>query len=258
MRTMVIKIGGRAFENRDGFYTLGRALKSLTDVKPVIVHGGGAEISAALKKANRHPTFIDGLRVTTAEDIEIVEQVLSETINRRIAAFLSEAGLQCQRLSGKSNRLFLIEPLRRNGHDYGFVGRITAVHPQAIVRALSHNLVPVISPISADENGQSYNVNADSAAAALAIGIRCDELVYFTDVPGVQVNGEIRTSMSIDEAQEFIRQGVIQGGMIAKMESIFEALAGGVRRAHITQWSGEETIENILAETPKTGTIIHP
>jgi len=256
VHTVIIKIGGQAFEEESNFYALGSALRSMRDRHPIIVHGGGAEISAALQKANRKPVFIDGLRVTTAEDIKIVEQVLSETVNKRIATLLQKAGVRCKRLSGKTENLFVVEPLRRDGHDFGFVGEIKYVNPQCVLQALEQNTVPIISPISADKSGQSFNVNADNAAAALAISLKSDDLVYLTNVPGVQVDDHIQSRLSIEEAKELIERGIINGGMIAKMHSIFEAIHSGVKRVHIAQWDGPDTLDKILNDKHNNGTII--
>ena len=250
-------MAARAFESSDGFKELAQDLLKSSDTLPIIVHGGGAEISQALRKANREPVFIDGLRVTTQEDIEIVETVLSETVNGRIAAIMEESGIKCQRMSGKTENLFIIEPLTRNGHDMGFVGRVKQVHPKSVLDAVEQGLLPIISPISANESGLSYNVNADSAAGALAAAAECSDLVYFTDVPGVQKNNKTLFKLTLQESKELIDDGTIQGGMIAKMESVFEALEGGVQRVHITQWLGKGSLSTILTANPTTGTTIY-
>lgn len=222
----------------------------------MIVHGGGAEISQALMDANRETVFIDGIRVTRAEDIEIVENVLSGTVNERIASLLNESGVSCKRMSGKTDRLFIVEPLVRQGQELGYVGQITKVNPKPVLESLKNGRVPVVSPISADENGNSYNVNADSAAAALAVGTQCTDLVYFTDVPGVRVGGDIRPLLTVQEARELIADGMIRGGMVAKIESAFDALQGKVQRVHITQWQSQDTLENIIKRKGLAGTTI--
>ncbi|MBW2605808.1 MAG: acetylglutamate kinase [Deltaproteobacteria bacterium] len=254
---ILIKIGGRAFEDKDGFKDLAQAIRSIQHVEVIIVHGGGAEISQALKDANRESVFIDGIRITQAEDIKIVENVLSETINRRISGWLSKNGVPCSRMSGKTERLFIVEPLRRHGHDFGFVGKISRVNPDVVLDALKTGLVPVVSPISANESGKSYNVNADSAAAALAAGAQCTDLIFITDVPGVLVDERICPSLTVQKAKALIADSMIRGGMIAKMESAFEALDNKVPRVHIIQWQGPSTLQNIITENFTTGTTIH-
>ncbi len=276
-KRVVIKIGGNAFEssvsfatpsapignrqskiaNSGGLSELANAIKSQPEHEFILVHGGGAEISRALRAANREPVFVDGMRVTTADDMEIVEQVLSQEINGRIAAILVRNGVPCQRLSGKTSGLFIVEPLRRNGRDMGLVGRIVRTNPELVLTLLAKGQVPVLSPVSANEQGQSYNVNADSAAAAIAGATACTDLIYFTDVPGVRAGEQILSQLSIQEAKDLIAARIIQGGMIAKMESAFEALRGGVRQVHIGQWQGEKTLKHFLAEQPSSGTTIH-
>jgi len=254
---ILIKIGGLAFKGEDGFKDLAQTIRSIQHVEIIIVHGGGAEISQALKDADRESVFIDGIRITQAEDIKIVENVLSETINRRISGWLSENGVPSSSMSGKTNRLFIVEPLRRHGHDFGFVGKIRQVNPDVVLDALKNGRVPVVSPISANENGESYNVNADSAAAALAAGAQCTDLVFITDVPGVLVKERICPSLTVQKAKALIEDSTIKGGMVAKMESAFEALDNKVPRVHIIQWQGPITLENIITGDFIAGTTIH-
>jgi len=253
---ILIKIGGRAFEGEDGFKDLAMAIRSNPDFEVIIVHGGGAEISQALKDAGRKTVFIDGIRVTQSDDIEIVEDVLSGKINQRIASWLSANGVPCRRMSGKTEQLFMVEPLTRGGRDFGYVGKIKRVNAGVVLSIVKDGQVPIVSPISADENGASYNVNADSAAAALAAGAQCTDLVFITDVPGVMVAEDVWRYLTIQEAKALIAEGTIKGGMVAKMESAFEALDQNVPRVHIIQWQGPETLQNVIKKKSKTGTII--
>jgi len=255
---ILIKIGGRAFEGEQGFKELATAIKSIGQIEIVIVHGGGAEISQALKEANLRTQFIDGIRVTGADDIKIVESILSKTINQRIVSWLEKSGVPCSPLSGRTRQLFVVEPLTRRGQDLGYVGKIIQVNTGVVLDRLKSGKVPVVSPISANEKGQSYNVNADSAAAALAAAVQCTDLVFVTDVPGVLVDDEIRPSLSIQKARALIADGTIKGGMVAKMESAFEALHQKVPRVHIIQWHGAQTLPNIIRGKPETGTTITP
>jgi acetylglutamate kinase len=140
----------------------------------------------------------------------------------------------------------------------GFVGRIKEVRPAVVMDTLKEGRVPVVSPISANETGDSYNVNADSAAAALAAAARCTDLVFITDVAGVLADGEVRPSLAVREARSLIDCGTIKGGMVAKMESAFDALDRGVPRVHIIQWQGSETLRTIIDRKQGPGTIIHP
>src|SRR5210317_2219637 len=153
---ILIKIGGRAFEDEKGFRELARAINSSKKVEVIIVHGGGAEISQALKDAGRQTEFIDGIRITRAADIKIVEEVLSGTVNQRISSWLEANGVSCAPMSGKTQKLFVVEPLTRNGRDLGFVGKIKQVNPAVVIDSVQSGQVPVISPISANERGESY------------------------------------------------------------------------------------------------------
>jgi acetylglutamate kinase len=248
-RRMLMKIGGKAFDDRKGFIELAGAIKENHAVDVIIVHGGGAEISQALQAAGRPTHFIDGIRVTQAEDVAIVEKVLSD-VNSRIAGYLEEGGVSCGRLSGKTGSLLLVEPLKRGGQDFGFVGEIKKVNPAPIMSSLANHQVPVVSPVSIGEDGGTYNVNADNAAAALAMTSECTDLLYFTDVPGVQIDGELRPLLSMEEARQFIADGKIKGGMIAKLESAFEALSGKVPRVHILKWQGQQTLQQLVSDGP--------
>jgi len=254
---ILIKIGGRAFEDQKAFRQLARAVMSQPALEIIIVHGGGAEISRALEKAGRKTRFVDGIRITEPEDVKIVEDVLSGAINRRIVSWLRAGGLPCRGLSGKTERLLVVAPLTRSGRSLGRVGRIRQVDARVILKSLAQGQVPVVSPISADEAGASYNVNADSAAAALAAAAQCSDLVFFTDVAGVLVAGRVRTSMGMGEARDLIARGIIRGGMVAKLEAAFEALSQDVPRVHIAQWQGPSTLGAILTRDASAGTIIH-
>lgn len=254
---ILIKIGGRAFSDKTGFQELAQALQTLS-AEIILLHGGGAEISQAFKDANRETVFVDGVRITQKEDVEIVEIVLSGTVNERIASWLEEFGVPCGRMSGKSNSLMIAEKTLRNGRDIGYVGEITAVNPQPLFDAFAKGRLPVVSPISATVDGVTLNVNADTAAAALAVGARCTDLVYFSDVPGVlDAQKNIFPDLSIATATELIRTGVIYGGMIAKLESIFTAVRHGVERVHITQWQGNQTLDRLISEGELIKTTIH-
>ena len=255
-RRMLMKIGGKAFDDRKGFLELAGAIKENPAVEFIIVHGGGAEISQALQAAGRPTHFVDGIRVTQAEDVAIVEKVLAD-INARIADSLKAIGVSCRQLSGKTESLLLVEPMRRRGQDFGYVGEIKKVNPAPILASLESRRVPIVSPISIGEDGSTYNVNADSAAAALAIASACTDLLYFTDVTGVQIDGALCPLLSLQEARQFIVDGKIKGGMIAKLESAFEALSGKVPRVHILKWQGQQTLQQLVGDGPLERTTLH-
>lgn len=255
-KRILLKIGGRAFSDKTGFEELASAIKAM-DAEIIILHGGGAEISQALKDARRETVFINGVRVTQQEDVDIVEDVLSNVVNGRIAGYLSENGLTCARLSGKTDALLVAKKTLRNGQDIGLVGEIVDVNPWVILDAFGKNVVPVVSPISASAEGVTFNVNADTAAAALAVGVYCTDLVYFSDVPGVlDEHGHVQPTLSVNAGRFLIETGVISGGMVAKLESIFDAIDKGVERVHITQWQGADTLAHIIDGKEITKTTI--
>ena len=254
---LLIKIGGRAFDKEAGFRELARAIRAVPDMETIIVHGGGAEISKALQNHGRETLFVDGIRVTQAADMAIIEKVLSETINGRIAAWLTDNGVSCQRMSGKTGQLFVVEPMTREGRQYGFVGNIKQVNGGVVLSALEKGRVPVISPISGDEKHRSFNVNADNAAAALAAEIGCKGLVFITDVPGVIDDNGVCRTLSEQGARERIANGTIKGGMVAKMMSAFEALANRVPAVYIVRWEGISTLKDLAAGKCPTGTILY-
>jgi acetylglutamate kinase len=158
----------------------------------IIVHGGGAGYLSSTARCTRTTQFIDGYRVTSKEDMAIVEVVLSNEVNQRIVDQLQQNGLACRGLiSGRTQGLLRVRPMLRNGQSLGYVGEIESVFPEPLITLLDEGVIPVVSPISADENGNSYNVNADSAAAALAVGMGSADLIYFTDVPGVRAGDRL-------------------------------------------------------------------
>ncbi|MBN1479953.1 acetylglutamate kinase [candidate division KSB1 bacterium] len=245
-KRILLKIGGAAFSDKAAFAELAGAIKSL-DAEVLILHGGGVEISEALKAAKRETVFINGVRITQKEDVDIVESILSETINGRIASYLTENGVECERMSGKSDALLVAEKTARDGKDIGFVGEIVQVNPWIVLDVLSKNRVPIISPISASPEGVTYNVNADTAAAALAIGAFCTDLVYFSDVPGVlDENKNVLPTLTVDAGRFLIQTGIISGGMVAKLESIFRVIDQGVERVHVMQWQGRDTLRHLI------------
>ena len=256
-KRILIKIGGGAFSDEKGFQELATAINEM-DAEVIIVHGGGAEISQALQDAKREIVFVDGVRVTQKEDVDIVERILSETVNSRIADYLQKYGAPVQRMSGKTAGLLIAKRTTRNGKDIGLVGEIVAVNPGIVLQALAEKRTPVVSPISADSSGTAYNVNADAAAAALAVGAECTDLVYFSDVPGIlDENENTIPSLTIEAGGFLAKTGIISGGMVAKVESIASAVKGGVERVHITKWQGPETLASLIDGGHLRQTTIH-
>lgn len=245
--TVVIKYGGHAMGEEEvaKLFAADAVLLKMLGVHPVIVHGGGPQISAMLERAGVKSTFIDGLRVTDEATMEVAEMVLSGAINKEIANWITLAGREADvrgvGLSGKDARLITVEKVTRTKKDpdseiekmvdLGFVGEPRKVDPQ-LINALIHaeeDYIPVIAPIGVAVDGQTYNINADTVAGALAGALRAKRMLLLTDVAGVlDKNGELIRQMSVKEARAAIATGVATGGMIPKLETAIAAVESGV------------------------------
>jgi acetylglutamate kinase len=206
------------------------ALLKYVGMHPVIVHGGGPQIDAALKKAGIEPRFVRGLRVTDAATMDVVEMVLVGKINKEIVALLNRHGGNAVGLSGKDGELVVARKRRTDG--LGFVGDVVGVNAR-VIEALQ-GFIPVIAPTAADTDGVTYNINADIVAGKIAEALRAEKLILLTDVEGVKSrDGVLVDTLPADAAEAMIRDGTIEGGMIPKVQCCLEALRGGVRQAHI-------------------------
>jgi acetylglutamate kinase len=246
--TVVIKYGGHAMGEDEvaRAFAADAVLLKLLGVRPVVVHGGGPQISRMLDRAGVKSTFVDGLRVTDEATMEVAEMVLSGAINKELVHHINRAGsagadVRGVGLSGKDARLITVEKVKRTRKDpdseiehvvdLGFVGEPSRVDPK-IVEALifaEQDYVPVIAPIGVSEDGLTYNINADTCAGAMAAALRAKRMLLLTDVAGVlDQNGELIREMSIAEAREAITSGLARGGMIPKLETAIAAIEGGV------------------------------
>jgi acetylglutamate kinase len=230
---LVIKYGGHAMENdelKDSF-AQDVALLKCVGMRPVIVHGGGPVIDAAVKQAGITPQFVRGLRVTDAATMEIVEQVLVGKINQEIVSLLNRHGAPAVGLSGKAGEL-IVARKRPGDPDLGLVGDIVGVNPRIIES--NADFIPVVAPTAADPEGQTYNINADVVAGGIAEALRAEKLILLTDVEGVRGrDGKLVEALSTADARELIADGTIAAGMIPKIECCIGALAGGVKQAHV-------------------------
>ncbi len=237
--TVVIKYGGSALINEEVKSTLMKdiALMKFVGFKPVVVHGGGKDISNMLARLNIQSEFKDGLRVTDAETMEVVEMVLAGKLNKAIATELCLHGINAVGISGKDARLLQVEKICPNGEDIGLVGEVKYTDTTLIKTLLDNDFVPVISPIGVDEFGTSYNVNADYAAVAVAGALEAGKLVFITDVAGVleDVNdpASVISVMKVADVKRMIDEGTITGGMIPKVECCVAGVDAGVRNVHI-------------------------
>ncbi len=259
MQTVLIKIGGSTVDADGLLSELAQGLKVLqnNDVFPVIVHGGGKDIARNLKKLNRQFEFIEGQRVTDAEMMETVQMVLSGDVNKRIVNKFLMEDIFSTGISGVDGNLLEAEKLTVNGQDIGFVGKIKKVNTKIIEIFKSSNTVPVISPVSRNEDGVIFNVNADVAASETAIALKVDHLIFISDVPGVLINDKVRQEIRCESIEDLISEGHITGGMIPKLRSAKEAVAKGAKKVHICQWYGKDTLLKELDSSTAKGTVIY-
>ncbi len=238
-KIVVIKYGGSAMKNSqmEASTIQDIVLLKLVGLKPVVVHGGGDKINQALAKLGKKSTFIDGLRVTDKETVEIVEMVLSGQVNKRLVQHVQNHNIQAVGISGKDGNTILAEKLQPNGRDIGFVGAITQVHTDLITALLESDYIPVIAPLGSDIEGNTYNINADYAAAAIAGALQSEKLVLLTDTCGVMRDQEDEGSriqrLYPQETLDLIDSEVITGGMIPKLTCAVDAMNQGVSTVHI-------------------------
>jgi len=245
-KTFVIKYGGHAMGDDHLAASFARDVVLLKQVgiNPIVVHGGGPQIGAMLNRLRIKSEFVDGLRVTDRETVEIVEMVLSGSINKAIAAAINAAGGRAIGISGKDGNLIRARKMRRTRTetdsniekilDLGFVGEPTEVDPHLLNDLAKSNLIPVIAPIGTGNDGETYNINADTAAGAVAGAIEAARLLMLTDVAGVLgKDGELISDMTVDEARAYIADGTITGGMIPKVETCIAAIESDVEAAVI-------------------------
>jgi acetylglutamate kinase len=230
---IVIKLGGHAMTDSDAMTNFAHdiVLMKQCNLNPIIVHGGGPAINNFLGKMNIKTNFLNGKRVTDKESIPLIEMVLSGSVNKNIVSAINSQGGKAVGLSGKDANLMICEP---DNPKLGFVGNPTQVNPEILKNFLESDFIPIVAPIGIGADGQTYNVNADTAAGAIAAALSADRLLLLTDVDGVKnKNGEILTKLSIEEVKKLIENGTISKGMIPKTETAIKALEDGVRAAVI-------------------------
>ena len=239
-KTVVVKYGGAAMENprlREST-TEDVVLMKYVGMNPVLVHGGGPEINRTLQRLGVEAKFHNGLRITDEETVKVVEMVLAGTLNKEIVSLISRAGGNPVGICGKDGNLLHAKKLMaEDGADLGFVGEITGVHFQIISVLCEAGMIPVIAPIATDPHGNTWNVNADTAAGEVAAAIQAEKLVFLTDTPGILRDPKDPASLihqlNYLEIEELIEKGVIAGGMIPKVEACLKALDYGVAKTHI-------------------------
>src|SRR6201994_2538540 len=237
-KTVVVKFGGNAMAGGEATAAADFAqdivLMKQTGIDPGVVHGGGPQIGAMLKKLEIPSTFINGLRVTDEAAMEVVEMVLSGSINKHIVSGINAAGGRAIGLSGKDGNLVVAKKLEKDGVDLGFVGEPETVNPAVLRTIMSSEIVPVIAPIGIGVNGETYNINADTVAGAVAGAMSASRLLLLTDVEGVlDREKKLIPRLTVAEARALIKDGTISGGMIPKIETAISAVEAGVSAAVI-------------------------
>ncbi len=242
---MVIKLGGHAMLDADleRRFAEDVALLKAVGINPVVVHGGGPQIGELLDRLGVECTFVDGMRVTDDQTLDVVEMVLGGTVNGRIVTRINTAGGVAIGLSGRDGSLIKARPYCRplsqeertpEMIDLGHVGEVESVNVDLLTGMCERGIVPVIAPLGVDDDGQAYNVNADLVAGAIAGRLGAKKLILLTDVPGVaDEQGALLTSLARNQAEQMIQSGVIKGGMIPKVKCALQAIADGVNKVHV-------------------------
>jgi acetylglutamate kinase len=270
--TAVIKIGGSTVDTPGLLEEFARSVESFRrSHNPIVVHGGGKDIARQLDKLNKESVFVEGMRVTDAESVRVVQMVLSGDVNKRIVHELVKRNVPALGLSGVDGGLLGAAKLLVNGRDIGYVGEISEVKCEIIRALINAGYIAVISPVSCGlrkktgsanidsgniYDGEIYNVNADSAAGDIAMAMKVGDLIFISDVPGVKIGGKVRTVIRVSEIEGLIEAGDVTGGMIPKLRSAAEAVKAGVTRVHICGWHGTDTLTDETDEKTSRGTTI--
>lgn len=218
----MLKVGGSTIDELSDQFFANILTLQKSGVKPIVVHGGGPAIKELLTKLNIETEFIDGLRKTTKDVIDVVEMVLTGSVNNALTRKLNFSGLQALGLSGSDSRLLVAEP--KNFERYGYVGEITSVNVTFLKKLVNEGIVPVISPIAIGKDGVRYNVNADTVAGVVAREMGARQLIFVTDVPGIMKNDQLLERVDEEEIKKLIESGVIYGGMLPKVQAAINSL----------------------------------
>jgi acetylglutamate kinase len=269
--TVVVKYGGHAMGQEDTALRFGRdiALLEQVGVNPVVVHGGGPQINAMLKRLNVKSNFVQGLRVTDEEMLDVVEMVLAGPVNKQVAEAITRAGVVAVGISGKDGGLIRARKLNRTYRDpesniekvldLGFVGEPESVDPKVLRLMIGADIVPVVAPVGVGADGQTYNINADTAAGAIAGALGAERLLMLTDVAGVlDPDKQLIAEMTVAEVKAGIAAGWIAGGMIPKVETCIYAIERGVKGAVILDGRVPHAILAELFTDAGPGTLIRP
>ncbi|MCX8041080.1 MAG: acetylglutamate kinase [Thermodesulfobacteriaceae bacterium] len=245
-KIMVIKYGGHAMvdESLKRAFSEDIVLMKYVGIRPVIVHGGGPQISKVMEKMGLKPLFIEGQRVTDEETMNVVEMVLVGTVNKEIVSLINQAGGKAVGLSGRDGNMIIAEKMtvyKYKGEDrppeiidIGRVGKVRKVNPEVLLTLLEKDFIPVVAPVGVGPEGVAYNINADLVAGALASALSAEKLIYLSDVEGVKdKNNQLISTLYVEEIEDLIKEEIVKGGMIPKLKSARKALSFGVKKVHI-------------------------
>ncbi|WP_029889030.1 acetylglutamate kinase [Polycyclovorans algicola] len=259
-KTLVVKYGGNAMADDTMIHAFARdiVLMKAVGMNPVVVHGGGPQIGAHLEKLGKTSTFIEGLRVTDGETMDVVEMMLGGLVNKAVVAAINRQGGRAVGLTGKDGGMIRARKLAlASGKDIGQVGEIDQIDPRVIENLETGGFIPVIAPIGFGEHGEAYNINADTAAGKLASVLKAEKLILLTNITGLlDKQGKVLTGLTVDQVKALIADGTIYGGMLPKIECALDAVNTGVRTAHIIDGRVEHSVLLELFTDKGIGTLI--
>ena len=259
-KTIVIKYGGNAMVDEELKSSFARDMVLLKQVgiDPVVIHGGGPQIGQTLEKLGKKSAFIEGMRVTDDETMQIVENVLCNIVNTEIVDLIAKHGGLAKGISGKDESLVEAQPMRlaNSSTSLGHVGEIKQVNPGVLTKLHQQQLIPVIAPIGVGDNTESLNINADIVAGNIAMALNAEKLILLTNTSGVQKDGELLTGLKFQEIEELIASGVIKDGMLPKVRCAWKAIASGVNTAHIIDGRVQHAVLLELLTDQGVGTLL--
>lgn len=258
-KTIVIKYGGSLMleEELKVKFAEDIVLLKYVGINPIIVHGGGKEISKWMEKVGKQPLFVDGLRVTDLETIEITEMVLTGKINSEVVSLVNQSGGKAVGLSGKDANLFIAKRRRsKSNQDIGYVGDIVSVDTSLIHTLCQNGYIPVISSIGCNKDGESLNMNADHVAEELAVALGALKLIFLTDVHGLKIEGKLQRKLTLKKAEKLLEHPDVKGGMLPKLECSIDAVKGNVQQVHMINGTIEHAVLLELFTDVGIGTMI--
>ena len=258
-KTVVIKFGGNAMEREQigEMFASDVVLMRYVGINPIIVHGGGPQITGYMERLSKEVRFVEGQRVTDSETMEIAKMVLVGKVNKEIVSLINRHGTLAIGLSGEDGNLIMSRKrFAPDGSDLGWVGEVESVNREMIERLIGFELIPVIASVGSDAEGNSYNINADIVAGEVAAALKADKIIYLTNVKGIMARGGLVSRLGVEESRGMLENGEISEGMIPKVESCINALEAGVNRAHMIDGTSEHALLLEVFTDEGVGTMI--